>query len=55
MKLQYNLEPFYTAIYLSRGDWNVGPKASTEVEVLVALQTALGENLGQRLGSVGLK
>ena len=53
-KPQYNLQPFYMAIFLFRQDWIRGPKASTEVQ-LFALETALGENGGPKAGTMGIK
>jgi hypothetical protein len=35
MKLKYNLEQFYTAIFLFRKNWIRGPKAAADVQGLV--------------------
>ena len=43
-KPKYNLQPMYTATFLSRKDWSRGPKVLGTSRGLSGLQTAPGEN-----------
>jgi hypothetical protein len=55
MKPKYNLDPFYMAVSYTGKTGFMAQRLLRASKGLSGLQTALGENRGLRLGSVGLK